>query len=61
MGRTLFLPTSLKIVAAVGAAFVLWGLLLAYSAGPAYAATITVNSLDDGTPANDGSARSGKP
>jgi CSLREA domain-containing protein len=43
----------LKIVAAVGAAFVLWGLLLAYGASPAQAATITVNSLAD-TTADDG-------
>ena len=53
MGRTLFLPTSFKIVAALGAAFVLWGLLLAYGASPAQAATITVNSLAD-TTADDG-------
>src|SRR5215208_5929771 len=48
MGRTLFLPTSLKIVAAVGAALLLWGLLLAYASSPAYADTIfKVNSTGD--------------
>jgi CSLREA domain-containing protein len=54
MGRTLFLPTSLKIVAAVGAAFVLWGLVLAYSASPAWADTITVNSTADDVDVTDG-------
>src|ERR687893_165198 len=34
MGRTLFLPTSFKIVAALGAAFVLWGLVLAALCAP---------------------------
>ncbi len=44
----------LKILAAVGAAFLMWGLLFAYASSPAQAATLTVNSLADGTPANDG-------
>src|SRR5215212_1992266 len=44
MGRTLFLPTSLKIVAAVGVAFVLWGLVLA---SPAHAAILTVTNTND--------------
>ena len=43
-----------KIVAAVGVAFLLWGLLFAYASSPVQAATLTVNSLADGTPANDG-------
>jgi CSLREA domain-containing protein len=47
MGRTLFLPTSLKLVAAVGAAFLVWGLVLAYASSPAWAATITVDSTAD--------------
>ena len=48
MGRTLFLPTSLKIVASVGAAFVLWGLVLAYTSSPAHAATTyIVDRTDD--------------
>ena len=49
MGRTLFLPTSLKMVAAVGAAFLLWGLVLAYALSPAHAAatTFTVDRTDD--------------
>src|SRR5215208_4800175 len=43
----------LKILAAVGAAFLVWGLVLAYASSPAQAATITVNSTDD-VAANDG-------
>jgi CSLREA domain-containing protein len=37
----------LKILAAVGAAFLLWGLVLAYASSPAWAATINVDSLSD--------------
>jgi CSLREA domain-containing protein len=37
----------LKIVAAVGAALLVWGLVLAYASSPAWAADITVNSTDD--------------
>jgi CSLREA domain-containing protein len=37
----------LKIVAAVGAAFLMWGLVLAYASNPAWAAGITVNTTDD--------------
>jgi CSLREA domain-containing protein len=44
----------LKMLAVVGAAFLMWGLLFAYASSPAQAATLTVNSLADGTPANDG-------
>jgi CSLREA domain-containing protein len=44
----------LKMLAAVGVALLLWGLLLAYGASPAQAATITVNSLADGTDGTDG-------
>ena len=44
---------SLKIVAVVGAAMLMWGLLFAYASSPAQAATLTVNSLSD-TTANDG-------
>jgi CSLREA domain-containing protein len=54
MGRTLFFPTSLKIVAAAGAAFVLWGLLIALTSSPAQAATYTVNTALDTPEANDG-------
>ena len=56
MGRTLFLPTSLKIVATVGAAFVLWGLVLA---SPAYAETYTVNSTADTTDSDGCTTASG--
>jgi CSLREA domain-containing protein len=44
----------LKILAAVGAVFLMWGLLFAYASSPAQAATLAVNSLADGTPSNDG-------
>ena len=44
----------LKILAVVGTAFLMWGLLFAYASSPAQAATLTVNSLADGNPANDG-------
>jgi CSLREA domain-containing protein len=54
MGRTLFFPTSLKLVAAAGAAFVLWGLLFALTSSPAQAATYTVNTALDTAEANDG-------
>src|SRR5687768_3392950 len=54
MGRTLFLPTSLKIVVAAGAAFLVWGLVLAYASSPAWASTITVDSLADDADPNDG-------
>lgn len=49
----------LKILAALGAALLLWGVLLAYSASPAQASTITVNSLAD-TAANDGKCTLGE-
>ena len=52
MTRTAMHP--LKMLAVVGAAFLMWGLLFAFDASPAQAATLTVNSLADGTPANDG-------
>ena len=45
MTRTAIHP--LKIVAGVGAALLVWGLVLAYASSPAHAATITVNSTDD--------------
>ena len=51
MRRTVMQP--LKIVAGVGAAMLMWGLLFAYASSPALAATLTVNSLSD-TTANDG-------
>src|SRR5215211_9167056 len=38
----------LKILAAVGALLLLWGLVLAYSASPAQAATINVTSTGNG-------------
>lgn len=44
----------LKILAAVGATLLVWGLLLAFASSPAWAAEITVDSLADGTPADDG-------
>ena len=44
----------LEILAVVGATLSMWGLLFAYASSPAQAATLTVNSLADGTPANDG-------
>jgi hypothetical protein len=47
MGHSPFLSTSLKIVAAMGATFVLWGLVLAYASSPAWAADITVTSEDE--------------
>jgi hypothetical protein len=49
MGRTLFLPTSLKIVAAVGAAFVLWGLVLALTSSPARAEATCSTTADTTT------------
>src|SRR5215203_4363678 len=52
MTRTAIHP--LKILAAVGAAFLVWGLVLAYSASPAQAAIITVNSLADDADGTDG-------
>jgi CSLREA domain-containing protein len=45
MTRTTMHP--LKILAAVGAAFVMWGLVLAYASSPARAETIPVNSTAD--------------
>ena len=45
MPRTAIHP--LKILAAVGAAFLLWGLLLAYASSPAWAADITVGTTAD--------------
>jgi hypothetical protein len=54
MGRTMFFPTSLKIVAAAGAAFVLWGLLIALTSSPAQAETYTVNTALDPPEANVG-------
>ena len=56
MGRTLFLPTSLKMVAAVGVAFLVWGLVLA---SPAYAASYTVNSTADTTDSDGCTTASG--
>ena len=44
----------LKILAAAGAAFVLWGLLFACLSSPAWAETITVNSTDDLVQNDDG-------
>jgi CSLREA domain-containing protein len=45
----------LKILATtVGAALLVWGLLCAYASSPAWAATITVNSLADDTDGTDG-------
>ena len=52
MPRTAVHP--LKIVAALGAAFLVWGLVLAYTSSPAWAATITVNSLADDAEGADG-------
>src|SRR5829696_7555448 len=52
MTRTAIHP--LKILAAVGAAFLVWGLVLAYSASPAQAAIIPVNSLADDADGADG-------
>jgi hypothetical protein len=49
LGRTLFLTTSLKIVVAGVAAFLVWELVLAYASSPAQAAQMTVNSADDTT------------
>jgi CSLREA domain-containing protein len=51
MTRTAIHP--LKIAAAVGAAFLVWGLVLAYASSPASAADITVDSTAD-TVADDG-------
>ncbi len=45
MPRTAIHP--LKIVAALGAAFLMWGLVLAYASSPAWAAAITVNTTAD--------------
>jgi CSLREA domain-containing protein len=45
MPRTAIHP--LKILAAVGAAFVLWGLVLAYASSPAWASIITVGTSAD--------------
>ena len=45
----------LKILApTVGVALVVWGLLFAYASSPAWASTITVNSLADDADPNDG-------
>ena len=49
--RTAIYP--FKMLAFVGAAFLMWGLVLAYASSPAQAATLRVNSLLD-TTANDG-------
>ena len=46
MTRTLLMHP-LKILTAVGAALLVWGLVLAYASSPAWAATITVNSAAD--------------
>jgi CSLREA domain-containing protein len=51
MTRTAIHP--LKVLAAVGAALLVWGLVLAYASSPAWAANITVNSAAD-TVADDG-------
>jgi len=51
MTRTAIYP--LKIAAALGVAFLLWGLVLAYASSPASAATINVNTTAD-TKADDG-------
>jgi CSLREA domain-containing protein len=45
MTRTAIHP--LKIVASVGVALLVWGLVLAYASSPAWAADITVDSLSD--------------
>ncbi len=45
MTRTAIHP--LKIAAALGAAFLVWGLVLAYASSPAWAAEITVDSTAD--------------
>jgi CSLREA domain-containing protein len=45
MTRTAIHP--LKILAALGAAFLVWGLVLAYASSPAWAADITVTTADD--------------
>jgi CSLREA domain-containing protein len=45
MPRTAIHP--LKIVAALGVAFLVWGLVLAYASSPAWAAEITVNTTAD--------------
>ena len=45
MTRTTMHP--FKILAAVGVAFVMWGLVLAYASSPAWAAEITVNTTAD--------------
>jgi CSLREA domain-containing protein len=51
----LALMQPLKILAAtLGAALVVWGLLFAYVSSPAWAATITVNSLADDADGADG-------
>jgi CSLREA domain-containing protein len=52
MTRTTMHP--FKILAAVGAAFVMCGLLFAYASSPAWAATITVNSTADDADGADG-------
>jgi CSLREA domain-containing protein len=52
MTRTTMHP--LKILAAVGAALLVWGLVLAYASSPAWAADITVNSLADDADGLDG-------
>ena len=52
MTRTTMHP--FKILAAVGAAFVMCGLLFAYASSPAWAAIITVNSLADDADGTDG-------
>ena len=52
MTRTAIHP--LKIAAVLGAAFLLWGLVLVYASSPAWAATITVNSTADVADGTDG-------
>jgi len=52
MTRTTMHP--FKMLAAVGAVFLVWGLLFAYASSPAWAATITVNSLADDADGADG-------
>jgi CSLREA domain-containing protein len=54
-GVVLALMHRLKILApTVGAVLLVWGLLLAYFSSPAWASTITVNSLADDADGTDG-------
>ena len=57
MGRTvsvLALMHPLRILATVGTALLVWGLLFAYASSPAWASTITVDSLADDADGTDG-------